>query len=146
MRIFKALLFVVKVSNIHIYTTGMHSSRMRTDRSISHLGGGGGSLSPPRPLWTEWHTPVKTFTFPASLRYAVGKYVPYTFKFSVWLMLNRFKTYFPCLLRLSFFAIIQSRLPLGGLPRICLIFSLMQKIVWKSSLCAPISQKSVDFL
>ena len=36
-------------------------------------------------------------------------------------------TYFPCLLRLSFFARIQSRLPFSGLPRICLIFSLIKK-------------------
>ena len=62
-------------------------------------------------------------------------------------MLNRFMTYFPCLLRLSFFARIQSRLPFGGLPRICLIFSLIKKILWKLWLRArSISQKSVDFL
>ena len=60
---------------------------------------------------------------------------------------NRFMTYFPCLLRLSFFARIQSRLPFSGLPRICLIFSLIKIVVWKLWLrTRSISQKSVDFL
>ena len=63
---------------------------MRTDRSSSHLGGGGVGLAPPLrpdhhpPLRRDYHHPPReqtdareNITFPASLRYAVGNYYLY---------------------------------------------------------------------